>query len=142
MEGLKQNVCVSLTTCGMLLNSINISFGLVISCSVGADTVGVNDIYVVFYCMRTTQAPHYRFDITSHKPLNIHALQCIRFERTSHPLRVSTLSHIRLSLSTAPHIRLSVSITHHFRWSLKLPNLFFTKDITVPSGTETSHNGF
>ena len=42
-------------------------------------------------------------------------------------------SHIRLSLSTAPHIRLSVSITHHVRWSLKLPNLFFSEDIKVPS---------
>ena len=54
----------------------------------------------------------------------------------------STASHIRLSVLTAPHIRFLLSITPHFRWSLKLPNLFFSEDVEVPSSTETSHTRF
>ena len=105
--------------------ALNISFGLVISCSVGADTVGVDDFFMSCFtaCVRP-KLDIVSFDITSHPH---------QYPRTSNlPIRLEHTSHP--AVSTAPHIR--------FRWSLTLPNLFFSEDVKVPSGTETSHNGF
>ena len=134
-----------LTTCGTLLNSINVSLDLVISCSVRADILGVKLYFMS--CLTACVRPKLDIisvDITAHPPISIHSPQISSSVSNTPHLRsaVSTVSHIRLSVSTEPHIRVSMSITHHFRSSLKLSYSLLKEDAKVPSSTETSHNGF
>ena len=96
----------------ILLSSIYTSFGLVISCSVRAVTIGVDDVL----CRVSRHAYDPRLDIIS---FDITSHSLISFDRISHPIII---------VDRTSHPIISVDNTH-FRWSLKLPNLFFREDV-------------
>ena len=106
-----------------------------ISCSVRTDTVGVNGILCRF--SRHAYDPSSTFSVSTSHLISIHASSHLfRKHLTSaqqfRPHRTSDCLVDRTS-----HPILSVDNTH-FLWSLKLPDLFFSEDVKVPSRPATT----
>ena len=99
MEWFKQSVCVFFDNMRILLTSINIRFGLLISCSVRADTVGVNDILRRVLRHRNHQFRHH---LTSAHQYPTH-LTSSSFDRISHPsISFDRTSHPIISVDNTP----------------------------------------
>ena len=126
MEGLKTECVCIFDNMWILLNSTKISFCLVISCSVGADNVGVKRYFMSCFtaCVRPKLDP-ISFDITSHKLISIHA-------PPTHPFR----THLTFAQSFD---RISQPIVIVDRTSHPIISVDNTP---FPLVSETSHNGF